>query len=85
MCDKPESWMMATPEIRASDKHLRAICAEIGDRLRQRLNKTAEDPPARLMAIVRRFAELEQIEAPSIVPSLEVAEESFQRDADALL
>ena len=71
---------MAKPDIRASDKHLRAICDEIGDRLRQWLDGTAQEPSARLAAVLRRFEELEQIEAPSIVPSLEVADESLQTE-----
>jgi uncharacterized ferritin-like protein (DUF455 family) len=66
---------MTKPEINASGRHLRAISAEIGDRLRQWLDKTAQEPSARLAAVLRRLEELEQIEAPSIVPSLEVANE----------
>jgi hypothetical protein len=68
---------MAKPQISASDRHLRAICAEVGDRLRQLLDKTAQEPSARLAAVLRRFEELEHIEAPSIVPSCDVAVESL--------
>ena len=51
--------------------HMRAICEEIGDRLRFMLDRTAQEPPGRLVAVLRRFEELEQTEAPSIAPSLE--------------
>ena len=71
---------MATPVIRASNKHLRAICDEIGDRLRLWLDRTAQEPSARLAAVLRRFEEPEQIEAPSIVPSLEDADMSLQAE-----
>ena len=53
------------------ERHMRAICEEIGDRLRFMLDRTAEQPPARLVALLRRFEELEQTEAPSIAPTLE--------------
>ena len=69
---------MAQPEISASSRHLRAICEEIGYHLGQRLKATAEGPSARLAAVLRRFEDLEQVEAPSIVPSLDAAEESLQ-------
>jgi len=71
---------MARPEIGASSRHLRAICEEIGYHLGQRLNATAEEPSARLAAVLRRFEDLEQVEAPSIVPSLDVVEESLQTE-----
>jgi hypothetical protein len=54
--------------------HCRAICDEIGERLRQVLKPEALEIPQRLLALLDRLAELEQ--APSIVPSIEL---SFQR------
>ena len=69
---------MAKPEISASSRHLRAICEEIGYQLGQRLSATAQEPSARLTAVLRRFEELEEIEAPSIVPTLELADEALQ-------
>ena len=69
---------MTKPEINASSRHLRAICDEIGCRLGQWLNRTTQEPSAQLAALLRRFEQLEQIEAPSIVPSLEAADESLQ-------
>jgi hypothetical protein len=71
---------MAKPEIGASNKHIRAICDEIGDRLRQWLNGTAQTPSARLTATLRHFEKLEQMDAPSIVPSLEAADEYLRTD-----
>ena len=68
---------MARPEIGASSRHLRAICEEIGYHLGQRLNATGQEPSARLAAVLRRFEEQEEVEAPSIVPSLELADESL--------
>jgi hypothetical protein len=69
---------MTRPEINASSRHLRAICDEVGWRLGQWLNRTAQEPSAQLTAVLRRFEQLEQIEAPSIVPSLEAADESLR-------
>jgi hypothetical protein len=45
-----QSWSDAV-----SKKHMRAICQEIGDRLRYMLNRTAEELPPRLAALLRRF------------------------------
>lgn len=69
---------MAQPEISASSRHLRAICEEIGYHLGQRLNATAEEPSARLAAVLRRFEDLEEVDAPSIVPTLELADQRLQ-------
>jgi hypothetical protein len=35
------------------------------------LDRTAQEPPARLVALLRRFEEMEQTAAPSIAPDLE--------------
>jgi hypothetical protein len=53
------------------EKHMRAICDEIGERLRFVLDRTAQEPSAQLVALIRRFEQLEHTEAPSIAPSLE--------------
>ena len=47
-------------------KHMRAICEEIGERLRPTLDRTALDPPARLVALLRGFEQMEQTEAPQL-------------------
>jgi hypothetical protein len=49
--------------------HCRAICDEIGERLRYALRQEASDIPPRLLALIDELAQLEQM--PSIVPSIE--------------
>jgi hypothetical protein len=49
--------------------HCRAICDEIGERLRYILRQDASDIPLRLIALIDKLAEMEQM--PSIVPSIE--------------
>jgi hypothetical protein len=53
---------------------MRAICEEIGERLGFMLDRTAQEPPAQLVALLRRFEQQEQTEAPSIAPTLEELE-----------
>jgi len=49
--------------------HLRAIREEIGDRLRQLLDRTSTEPSAHLQSLLLRLEQAERVEAPSIVPS----------------
>jgi hypothetical protein len=56
--------------VRISSKHCRAICDEVGERLRRYLDDDTTAPPPRLLALLRAL-ELAELEAPSIVPSLE--------------
>ena len=49
--------------------HCRAICDEIGDRLREVLKPEALEIPQRLRALLDRLAQQELV--PSIVPSLD--------------
>jgi hypothetical protein len=58
--------------MRIDAEHSQAICAEIGDRLREILRRdaTGELPP-RLQHLMKRLAEADQETAPSLVPSLE--------------
>jgi hypothetical protein len=56
--------------------HCRAICDEIGDRLREVLKPEAMAIPDRLRALLDRLAQMD--EAPSIVPSLD--EMAFPKD-----
>jgi hypothetical protein len=51
--------------------HCRAICDEIGDRLRILLDKEAGEIPQRLRLLIDRLAELDSHHAPSIVPAME--------------
>lgn len=51
--------------------HCRAICDEIGDRLRILLDREAGQLPHRLRLLMDRLAELDGEEAPSIVPAMD--------------
>jgi hypothetical protein len=52
--------------------HSRAICEEIGDRLREILRREASSElPPRLQHLMERLAEADRETAPSLVPSLE--------------
>jgi hypothetical protein len=49
--------------------HCRAICDEIGERLREVLRREASAIPPRLLMLIDALAELDR--GPSIVPSIE--------------
>jgi len=51
--------------------HCRAICDEIGDRLRILLDKEASEIPQRLRLLMDRLTELDGVPAPSIVPAMD--------------
>jgi hypothetical protein len=51
--------------------HCRAICDEIGDRLRILLNREAGEIPQRLRLLMERLAERDGAQAPSIVPAMD--------------
>jgi hypothetical protein len=73
------SWMLLdlvmskknAADIRIDAIHSRAICDEIGERLRQVLKRESVGLPPRLQLLVDRLAELDGAAAPSIVPSFE--------------
>jgi hypothetical protein len=50
--------------------HSRAVCDEIGERLRDVLGRDASEIPSHLRRLVDRLAELERVPAPSIVPEI---------------
>jgi hypothetical protein len=58
-------------DIRIDHIHSRAICDEIGERLREKLRREALALPPRLQLLVDRLAMLDGRSAPSIVPSFE--------------
>ncbi len=58
-------------DIRIDHIHSRAICDEIGERLRETLRRKALELPPRLQLLVDRLAEIEGRYTPSIVPSFE--------------
>jgi hypothetical protein len=51
--------------------HCRAICDEIGDRLRILLDKETGEIPQQLRLLIDRLAELDGRQAPSIVPAMD--------------
>ncbi len=57
-------------EVRVSTRHLRAICEEIGYRMRLHLDRTSADPSPQLRSLLLRFEQSEQIASPSIVPAV---------------
>jgi len=58
-------------DIQIDHIHSRAICDEIGERLRETLRREAPELPPRLQLLVHRLAELNGRSAPSIVPSFD--------------
>jgi hypothetical protein len=64
------------------DHHCRAICDEIGDRLRYYLAQEVTEIPPYLRRLIDQLAELDQHAAPSIVPSID---EDFAMDQQACL
>ena len=56
--------------IQMDEEHSRAICAEIGDRLRIALGASPPIPP-HLARLIARLDELDHHDSPSIVPSVE--------------
>jgi hypothetical protein len=57
--------------IRIDHVHSRAICDEIGERLREALRRESVELPPRLQLLVARLAELDGEVAPSIIASFE--------------
>ena len=57
--------------LRIDSGHCRAICDEIGDRLRFLLDKEPGEIPQRLRMLIDRLAELDGVPAPSIVPAMD--------------
>jgi hypothetical protein len=58
-------------QLQIDSEHCRAICEEIGERLRVQLrNETGEMPPL-LRLLIDRLAELDREQAPSIVPAMD--------------
>jgi len=53
-----------------ASEHLRAICDEIGERLRWSLSRELPEPSVRLQVALLRLREADEI-APSVVPSIE--------------
>jgi hypothetical protein len=62
--------------------HCRAICDEIGDRLRYCLAQEVPEIPLYLRRLIDRLSELDQHVSPSIVPSIDA--EDFAMDQECL-
>jgi hypothetical protein len=73
----------AFASIQINEMHSRAICEEIGERLRIALKASPPIPP-QLVLLMARFAELEHRDSPSIVPSHEDADVMGDGCVDAL-
>ena len=59
-------------KLQISSEHCRAICDEIGERLRVILSRDPPDLPVQLRMLMSRLAEQDDIIlAPSIVPSID--------------
>ncbi len=63
--------MGAEKELQLASSHCRAICDEIGDRLRVILDREAAPLPPRLLMLMQRLIEQDPVEAPPIAPSLD--------------
>jgi hypothetical protein len=61
----------STSGLQIAPEHCRAICDEIGYRLRVILGREATELPAHLLLLLNRLAEQESELAPSIVPSID--------------
>jgi len=64
--------------VQIDSKHCRAICDEIGERLRQYIDRDPVALPLKLQNLLRAL-ELSELEAPSLVPSLDEMGDIRQR------
>ena len=62
--------MNRTNQLQIDSLHARAICDEIGERLRRVLRPEA-DLPVRLQILIAQLADQDRVLAPSIVPDLD--------------
>lgn len=63
--------MGAENERQIDSSHCRAICDEIGERLRMILDRAAAPLPPRLQWLMERLAERDLARAPSIAPAID--------------
>jgi len=63
--------MATQSELKIDSSHCRAICDEIGDRLRAMLDREIPAMPLRLRLLMDRLAEQDSELAPSIAPSMD--------------
>jgi hypothetical protein len=58
-------------ELRLDSSHCRAICDEIGERLRMVLDREATPLPPRLQSLMLRLVAQDLLQGPSIVPAID--------------
>ena len=63
--------MSTQSELQIDSSHCRAICDEIGERLRVILDQESPAMPAQMQLLMDRLAEQDWELAPSIVPSMD--------------
>jgi len=63
-------------DLRLDHSHCRAICEEIGERLRETMALKSLTPPPQLQRLIDRLDELDNVWSPGIVPPIEDAQES---------
>lgn len=63
--------MGAENELQLASSHCRAICDEIGWRLRMILDREAAPLPPRLQMLMQRLIEQDLVQAPSIAPAID--------------
>lgn len=63
--------MGARNELQLDSSHCRAICEEIGERLRMKLDCEAAPLPPRLQVLMLRLFERDMAQAPSIAPAID--------------
>ena len=64
--------------LRLDHTHCRAICDEIGERLREALGRETKIPP-HLRRLIDRLGELDDVWSPGIVPLIEDTQDSFRQ------
>ena len=60
-----------TLQLQIDSEHCRAICEEVGERLRIHLRNEIGEMPPRLQLLIDRLAELDGVQAPSIMPAMD--------------
>lgn len=63
--------MGAENRLQLDSSHCRAICDEIGERLRMVLGREAAPLPPRLQMLMERLIEQDQVKVPSIAPAID--------------
>ena len=80
--------MVAGNTLQIDSSHCRAICDEIGERLRMALDREAAPLPPRLQLLMARLVEQDPVQAPSIAPAIDdmvLAAEPTEREPGSIL